>query len=168
MTVGCSSVYHQVARSSPGGASAWLDVRTGQAVDAHRRALVTVEAINADLKADRAVRFRGARLERMRDERIDAEGLAWRARKSIASIDDVLGLDTEAGINDARRVRAGEIRDLLGRASDELDAASVRVGGAVERFADGADATDGETDAISAHTDRARALIDQAKNAGGG
>ena len=157
---GCGSIYHEIARREPSGLEQRLDLRQDEAIRAHENALAAIERIVDDLSERRHARTRAGRIERMRDERIEAKRLAWRARKSIASIEDVIVLDTagelaaEASDHSARQIA------LLERASDEIANALDLIEGAAESYEAGAPV---DTESIGAHIGRARKLVDQSR-----
>mgnify|MGYP002805887767 CR=1 FL=1 len=155
---GCGSIYHEVARREPGSLEQRLDLRQSEAVELHARTLDAIELIVSDLRETRRTRTRAGRIERLRTERIDAGQLAWRARKSIASIEDVIVLDREGGIEPGDADGAAQRMTLLERASDEIDSALELIEGAVEAYVNGDPVG---VDAIDDHATRARALVDQ-------
>ncbi|MFI4898707.1 MAG: hypothetical protein ACIARR_12900, partial [Phycisphaerales bacterium JB059] len=103
---GCASVYHTTASRTPVAMEARLEQRIEESVHAHEETLALLDGILADLRETRRTRTRLGRAERLAEERIDAGQAAWTARKSIASIEDVVVLDTNARIAPERSERA--------------------------------------------------------------
>lgn len=160
---GCGSVYHEIARREPGGLGQRLELRRAEAIALHDQTIDTIDRIVADLREERRTRTRAGRAERMGFERIDAEQLAWRARKSIASIEDVIVLDADGSIDSSAADGAARQMTALEQASDEIDSAIELARKAVERYEAG---EIGSSDLL-AHLDerlaRARELVDHVR-----
>lgn len=157
---GCGSVYHEIARREPDGLAQRLELRRAEAIALHDQTIDTIDRIVADLREERRTRTRAGRAERMGFEWIDAEQLAWRARKSIASIEDVIVLDADGSIDATAADGAARQMTSLEQASDEIESALELIEGAVEAYRDGEAVS---ADAIADHAGRARALVDQSR-----
>ena len=165
---GCASVYHTTANRAPITLNDRLDQRIDESIGAHDATLDSIDDILADLRETRSARTRAGRAERLGMETIEAERLAWRARKSIASIEDVVVLDTAGSISDERRSSAAGVMAALEQASDEIDLALAIAQSGVDQFQSG---NTPETDVIAGvaeHADRARGLSSQAGQVSGG
>lgn len=162
-TLGCSSVYHDVARHAPGAIGERLDLRREQAIAAHEGASKTLAGMIQDLREQRAVRTRAARVERLQRERIELGQQIWEARKAIASIEDVVVMDDRGEIPDAVRTEMAGVMGLLEQASDELDRAQELTAGQLAGYAQGAGADPETIDAIGERNESARSLIDRAR-----
>ncbi len=168
ITLGCSSVYHDVARHSPRAIGERLNVRRDHAIDAHDKASRTLTGMVSDLRERRAVRTRAARVERLQRERVELSRQIWRAKKAVASIEDVIVLDADGQIGESVRTDAGRIMGFLQRAGDELGLGLEAITQGVEQFANGSPVAPSEIDAVSAHTENARDFIARARGVASG
>lgn len=160
---GCASVYHTTASRTPTAMDARLEQRVRESIAAHEATLGVLDGILADLRETRRTRTRAGRVERLGDERIEAGQAAWVARKSIASIEDVVVLDSTAQIPPERSARAAEVMALLEAASDEIDSAMDAIEHGVERYAAGETLPVAAADRIGASVERARTLTAEAR-----
>jgi hypothetical protein len=140
-----------------------LEQRVRESIAAHEATLGVLDGILADLRETRRTRTRAGRVERLGDERIEAGQAAWVARKSIASIEDVVVLDSTAQIPPERSARAAEVMALLEAASDDIDSAMDAIEHGVERYAAGETLPVAAADRIGASVERARTLTAEAR-----
>lgn len=160
---GCASVYHTTANRAPTTLNDRLDQRVAESIGAHDATLDSIDDILADLRETRSARTRAGRAERLGMETIEAERLAWRARKSIASIEDVVVLDADGSIADERRSSAAGVMAALEQASDEIDLALALVRSGVDQFQAGDAPESAVAAGVAEHAERARELTSRAR-----